>query len=239
MRTNHLVIAIILAASAAGAASADTVDLRFLRTERGRSVKAITGAVAQDVFAGQLVHRFSSGTGLGPALAGDRITFCTDLFEYVTTTARTYEITGVENVPDPSMGGAKAAAIGDLYRFAEGSQSRGSTSDDFAAAFQIAIWEIVFDFSAVGGRSSMNVTSGGFQAKKTDGSSLASSIIGHLNNLFDAVGSFGARSADPGAIVGLHRVGAQDQIIEIPLPTPGLLASAGLLSVAAVRRRRA
>jgi hypothetical protein len=220
------------------AAMADTVNVQFLGSDQGRNVKVITASSTMNVFAGQLIHRFSNGTGEAAFLNGDRVTFCTDLLEYVTTTPKTYTLVGLDDVPGPSgMGLDKANAIADLYQYAAGTQSRADTNDDFAAAFQLAIWEIVFDFNALGGRSSVDVTAGGFKAKKTDGTALSSPITGYLNTLFNAIGSYSRN--DPGSLRGVTRSGSQDQIVEIPLPSPGLLAGAGLFSVAAVRRRRA
>lgn len=230
-------LAVAAAATFGSAAMADTVTVQYLGSDNGRNVKVITSSMNQNVFAGQLIHRFSAGTGEAAYLNGDRITFCTDLYEYVTSTPKTYTLVGLDDVPGPSgMGLAKANAIADLYQYAAGTQSRSDTNDDFAAAFQLAIWEIVFDFNTLSGRSSLDVNAGGFKAKKTDGTTLASVITGHLNNLFNAIGAY-SRS-DPGSLRGVTRSGSQDQIVEIPLPSPALLAGAGLLGVGAIRRRK-
>lgn len=239
MNVKSIAIAAGIASAAFAAASlANTVTVQYLGSQQGRSVRITTGSTTRDVFAGQLNHRFSNGTGEAAYLNGDRVTFCTDLLETVTSTPKTYTLVGLDDVPGPSgMGEEKAQAISDLYRYAAGTQSRSDTNNDFAAAFQLAVWEIVFDYTELGGRSSLNITTGGFKAKNTNNSALSSSITNHLNSLFNAIGSFGRTGA--GALRGVTRSGSQDQIVEVPMPAPGLLAGAGILGVAAIRRRKA
>ncbi|MEC9372910.1 MAG: hypothetical protein VYC34_03665, partial [Planctomycetota bacterium] len=208
------------ALSIAGLAAADTVDMKFVSTGEGRNVKITIGGSSQNVFAGQLVHEFSNGTGAAASLLGQIITFCTDLHEHVTSTKKTYDLVSVADVPNPTgMGLDRAGAVDDLYAFAAGSQFGGN--DDLAAAFQIAVWEIANDFDASVGRSSLDVTSGNFKARKTDGSALSSSIQGLLADLFDSVGDPGDLGVRTTSVWALRNDGAQDQLVEmIVIPTP-------------------
>jgi len=220
-------------------ASANTVDVRFVGTGKGQNVKINLNGSQQNVFAGQLKHEFSDGTGIGALLSGMHITFCTDLMNYVTSSKKEYEVVPLYEAPDPAMGVARAEAIRDMYSFAAGSQLLSSADNAFAAAFQLAIWEVAYDYLPGIGRSSLSVEDGDFAATRTNGSALSSAVLGHLNNLFDSIGTFN-RSIDPGpSIMAVRSDDHQDQIVIVPLPAPSLLAGAGLLGIASIRRRRA
>ena len=234
-------IAVSIVSAAGSAALADTVSVRYLGTGHGRNVKIIRGLQSENVFAGQLRHEVSNGTGIGLLLNGTHVTYCSDLNERVTTTTRTYEITSVADMPVPAMGTAKAQAIYDLYAHETLSESSAIT-DDRAAALQIAIWEIVNDYNPAVGRASLNIDSGNLRVQNTSGSSLSHAMRNALNALFDAVGT----GAGNGGHLGLINSGAQDQIIRgpepfvvIPLPGPAAMGMAGLTLLAARRSRRA
>ncbi len=231
---------------AAASALADTVQMHFVETGQGRSVRINMNGNKKNVFAGQLIHSMTGGVGVGAMLNGLYVTFCTDIMEYVTPTAKTYDVVDVEDVPAPAMGLDKAAAILDMYNYANGQQLDDSVSNDFAAAFQIAVWEIVNDFTLVGGRSSLSVSDGSFKTTKTDGSTLSLSIRNYLDDLFDAVGLFGGVDRAGYDVLGLrsmaqgNKPGSQDQLVEIPmvpLPSAAGLAAAGLLGLSSRRRR--
>lgn len=240
MKTRFAITAVAMLSTGA-IACADTVDLNFLGTGKGRNVRISIGGDSLNVFAGQLRHNFSNGTGAGADLSGEILTYCTDLLEHVSSSTKTFDIVDLTMVPDfQPMSAARAGAITDLYRFAAGSQLSASASKDFAAAFQIAVWEVVTDFDLGQGRSSLDVEDGAFSAFKTNGASLASGVQGHVTSLFDAIGSFTTPDSRNTQILALRNEGAQDQLIEQIIPTPmaGMLGLAGFAGVASVRRRR-
>ncbi|MCL4740647.1 MAG: hypothetical protein KJZ54_00425 [Phycisphaerales bacterium] len=227
--------AVIAVAGFAVAASADVVEMKFTGTGQGRNVKVTIGDKSMGVFAGQLKHSILSGTGLGADLVGDHLTYCTDLYEYVKSSPTTYTIVTLPEMPDSSpMGFARAGGVYDLFAWAGGQQFDPGIAKDFAAAFQIAVWEIVTDYDPSIGGASLDVTAGALKVKDSGGGPLSSGISGHLAAMFDAVGSDSARRG----IVGLRSFGAQDQITVIPAPGPFALAAAGLALVVPRRRTR-
>jgi len=228
-----LIAAAALAVSA-GLASAGTIDVRFTGTGAGQTIHVNSPSLNGNVFAGQLFHTLSNATGPEAQFNGDYVTFCTDLSQHVTSTIRTYDLVAIDLMPNSTpMGAAKAQALTKLYASAGGSQLLGGTSSELGAAFQIAVWEIISDYnpSLIGG--GLDVTAGTFRATKTDGSTLSSSVRGHLTSLFAAANTEGGVGA---GIMGIRSSTAQDQII--PVPTPGAFALAGLGGLCLVRRRR-
>lgn len=237
--TTRFAIAAIAALGAGSAALADTVDVKFLGAGQGRVIKFDLNGKRHNVFAGQLEHRFSNGTGVGARFEGDLLTFCTDLMEHVSQDTDTFDVVDPQFAPNPAMGEARADALRDIYAFAGGAQLARGADRDFAAAFQLAVWEIVYDFDSDEGRSSLDVESGAFESYKRNGSRLSTAIRDHLADLFAAVGSFEERG-DFG-LFAVTNNGKQDQLVGtpmVPLPTPGALAFAGLLGVAGARKRR-
>lgn len=230
---------VIGALALASAARADTVRLRFVGTGLGRNVQTTYGAVTQNVFAGQLRHEFSNGTGtVGSTLTGTLLTYCSDLTQYVTTSFKPYQVVELSQVPNPAMGSAKAEAIRNMYAFAHDAQfatTDNNSNKDLAAAFQIAVWEIAFDYS--GGRGSLDVETGDFRARRTNGGALSAGIMAHLNNLLNATGTRGEYKR----LYGLKNDSSQDQIVQtrlVPLPTAAGMGMTALIAMGARRRRR-
>jgi hypothetical protein len=225
---------IVVLAMAAGSAAADTVRMEFEGVGSGRNVRVSLGSNTINCFAGQLVHSFSNGTGAAAGLTGNLTTFCSDLTQSVTSSGSTYTVTGIQNLPgsDP-MGSARAQAIYDMYAAAGGSQM-GSDAD-MAAAFQLAIWEVVYDYNPADG-GSLNLAAGDLRAKSSLGTTLSSSILSRVSFLFGAIGS----NALQAGLMGFRNGSFQDQILQVQLVPVPLAAVAGLLGlgVAGYMRKR-
>ncbi|MBL9140708.1 MAG: hypothetical protein JNK53_02475, partial [Phycisphaerae bacterium] len=141
----------------------------------------------------------------------------------------TYEVLNVSDIPLSSpMGAVKAAAITDMYAWAAGYQY--TADNDFAAAFQLAIWEIVYDYTG-GPKVLADIYSGLFQATQTDNSPLNAGMSAALSALFAAIGTNGSAN-----LVGLGSESWQDQILEVP--GPGVISIGAIGLVMAGRRRR-
>ncbi len=232
---SKITIASMVAASIGVVASADVVTMKFVGTGAGQNVKwRYNGGSEQSTFAGQLRHSITSGTGVGADWVGEHNLYCTDIFQYVTTSFKTFDIVSADLAPTSSpMGAARAQALYDVFSVFTDSALITGIGNEFAAAFQIAVWEIVTDFDGGIGRSSLNVDSGKFKVTRVNGSSSRTSTFNaHLNDIFDAIGA----NAKPN-VVALTNGGAQDQLFYVPAPGPIALAGAGMLMLA--RRRRA
>jgi hypothetical protein len=227
MRKITIVSAGVLALSAA--AHADFVDVAFTGAGYGRMVKIFSPGHTGDAFAGQILLTLTNSTGIN--LDGNWIAYCTDLAQNVNEASTTYEILPLASLPmSAPMGALKAAAIEDLYAAANGMQN--GTDDDFCAAFQLAIWEVVVDYS--GGPAGLGDLSGGlFAATATDGNPLSAGI---QNALAFLMGAIGANSGWP-YLIGLGNEEWQDQIIEL-VPGPGAVGVGALGLLFAGRRRR-
>lgn len=232
MKTSIYATMIAATVAAAGAAHASTITVQYTGTQRGQNVAIQSPDRTGNVFAGQLKHTLSDG----PAeLNGDWITYCADLAQGVSGTPRTFEVVDIAVLPgNAPMGAAKASAIADLYAFAGGSQLLATASNDFAAAFQLAVWEIITDYNPSETNFALGITTGNFRATRTDGNPLSSGVMNHLTSLFAAVGA----GHNPDTLLGLRSTTHQDQIIPVPAPGSAALAGLGLLCLAGRRRIR-
>lgn len=228
--------AVAAIACAACVANADTVDVKFIGTGKGSNATISLDNSNKSVFVGQLKHSFSNGTGAGADIQGDYVTFCCDLTQYVTSSPMTYSVETPDDMPHSpgysAMGADAAQAIFDIYKFANGAQLTGASSNAFATAFQLAIWEIVYDFDSQEAGNGLNTGNGAFKVQSLAGG-LATDINNHLTSLFAAIGNGGNGSG----VYGVASYCAQDQLVVVPLPAPAMLGMAGLGGLAIVRRR--
>ncbi len=235
--TNITKIALTAAAVAtiAGIASADVVSMKFLGTGAGQNVKwKLNGGSETGTFAGQLRHDITSGTGIGADFVGEHLTFCTDIYQYVSGSYKTFDIVALDAAPNSApMGLGRAQALYDIFSVYTDSAMIAGINNEFAAAFQVAVWEIVTDYNAGTGPSSINVDAGNFKLTKVNGSSSRSSAFnGYLSDIFGTIGTNASAN-----LVALSSGSAQDQLYYIPAPGPLALAGASMFMMA--RRRRA
>jgi hypothetical protein len=224
------ICSILAVAAIAGAANADTVKLQFAGKGAGSNVNITGPGYAGGVFAGQLRHAFTDGTGSAAAWTGTQTTFCVEVGEVVTNIPMTYQVKDLAEVPGypGAMQDDRAEAVSVLYGLAAGAQF--GTNNTLAAAFQVALWELVFDFE-FGDSSSIDLVGGAFKLNTTGSVRTQAELW-----LSQISGNYGTGSTP---LVGLHNHGKQDQVLMVPLPAPLAMGLAGLVAVAGVRRLRA
>lgn len=236
MRSAQGGVVVGLVAALAGSALAAPIAVDFTGTGMGTSATVSFNSgnssafTNRGLFVGQLKHTL--GTGLN---ARDFVTYCIDLTQYAGDGQ--FEVVGLRSAPvtnpAPSneweMNQGQADALNALYH----SFHNTIDSNSEAAAFQAAIWEIVFDWGTVDGGTfsagdTTNLTGGVVQIHNNVSNALYSSYL-------SAAESRGNTSSILGAIVSES---LQDQLLVIPLPSAGLMASAGVLAIGARRRRQ-
>jgi hypothetical protein len=230
------VIATAAVLALAGAAAADSVDLNYTGPAEGRSFNVVANGNATSVFAGQLTFTVANGSGsTGVRLNGPLTTFCIDVLEAIGPGQQTYDLAALQDAPvtaggiAPAMGADKASAIARMYTFAAGQQF--GTDRNKAAAFQLAVWEVIADF---GDNDPMSVASGDFRVT----SSINSGTQNFLNALLAA--AVDSSITEFQGLGALTNEGFQDQLYSVVVPLPGAagLAAVGLAGVGLVARRR-
>lgn len=215
------ILPFFIAAAVAGTASADTVNLKYLGTGAGTSVSITGPGPHSSVFAGQLRHEMD----------GQKVTtFCVEVAQLVGNgSTYTYDKVDASQVPGlpGAMGNNRKEAVRVLYDVAGGAQF--GSNNTLAAAFQVALWELVFDFQA-GDSTSIDLDDGAF--KLNSGGSVKTTASGWLGQIMANYGS------GQTALAGLHHDHKQDQVVVVPLPAPVAMGLAGLIGVAGLRRLR-
>ena len=226
----HIAASAIAIAAIASTASAEFVTVFCPGVGAGRNVSVTHKGAVRNVFAGQILLNLSNSAS--GTLNGSWRSFCTELdqYIYVNGAAQSYEALPLKDVPIPGapMGVLRAEAIGRMYAFANGAQY--GTNADYAAAFQIAVWEVANDYT--GDLASLSLAAGQLQ-----GPSIAAAITGHIATLLGAASNVGA-TVTP--LLGLGNASFQDQIVDptSPIPTPGAIAMLGLAALVGSRGRR-
>lgn len=228
--------AALVLATLAASAHADIVEMAFVGTGRGQNVHIAAGQTEMNVFAGQLLHNVTGGTGLGEQLLGANILYCTDVFEHATTQTSTFTVSALTEVPDSlPMSPAAAAAMAGMFAEADGAQFASDAPTAYAAAFQLAVWEVASDYDPQLGASSLDLSSGWFRASGYGQPDLPASVLDNVAGFFAA-----AARADQfdGWLFALRSDSYQDQLGARTVPTPGSTAAVTLGLILAIGRRR-
>ena len=193
-----------------------TADVSATRNGTTRSINDTTVGVFNFVVTND------GGTGLGPTIRS----FCADFFQDVSV-GNPYTFTPVafSALPDVNGNATKISKVTELYdRYYD-----VATTPQNAAAFQLALWEILYD------PTTTNLSSGNFRASDNPGAiSLAQ---GWLNTIGNPGIPDPARKYN---LTGLLSATGQDQIVPSgePIPAPAGVVLLAIGAVGLVVRRR-
>lgn len=217
-------------------ASANTIDLSFDGLVFGNSsLTARSTLNSSNFYAGAMQWSEIGNPG------NSFTTFCLEVTQLVSSTS-TYTITSLAGELDPiptldsgGMGETRARLMQSLFDNHYGSALNSAFE---SAAFQLAVWEIVYeDTLDQSGDVMFDVTSGTHRI--TGGSVLNNNSMLGLSAVDQAnIWLNGLSDTDVTTLQALTSGNSQNQVRMIPLPGPAGMAMAGLLGLAAVRRRR-
>lgn len=212
---------------AAGAATADTVEVRFDGVDPGERVRVYLDTDGNGTY--DYNQRITAGvmnwTNLDSGAAFD--TFCIELTEYISNGQvaeyTTHEdLTAAPRTDGVVISDTKADKISAFW-----GQFRHLVVDsDTASAFQVGIWEIVYDGDGV---LDLDYGSGSFALSGHDNYADTFGIASQWLNALDMNGPHAS-------LLTIANDGRQDQITQVP--TPGAAAAGLALFGLTLRRRR-
>ena len=221
-------LAAVTVAALAGSAFADTVNAKFTGVSPGQTVTMRLDGHSFNTSAGAFNFlRKASDPGTLPGFAPTFQGFCIDLTEYVQV-GHTYEwhTVSLGNAPTSDagpMGAANAARLGRLFANQYNGLATAANQSQAYAAFQLAVWEIVFD-------GDLNLSNGSLKCTSAPSGTI-SLAQSWLNTLGTGQGwSLIAIDDQPGCDDG-H----QGYVLT---PTPGAAALLGMGGLMGARRRR-
>ena len=229
--TAILGLALLLSAAPTWA-SLDTVDIRFDAMGASDTAKVYGGGhKGKSTPAGLLKCEIDSTSGLGDAFeTGSTIgVFCVELTQNASNHTKTYSITDA----DTYLTDEKAALISELWgRYYDSSwlTSTSYTTEQKTAAeaFQICVWEIVYEKDGSDLDVSSDGTCGDYGFYATN---VATKLANSMLTSLDGTGAM----AD---LIVLTNSCSQDYITASPVPEPATIAMLGLGMLAVTRFKR-
>ncbi len=233
-KSNRWAVALTIASAftaAATVAQAGTVDVKYLGY-KGGTIYTNLGNGGAGAFQWEKV----SGSGLPFPDGNQFISFCIDIFEHIKTTGVTSY-----NVVDPAAAPNNYAMVADkagLLSHWFGKYYQGNTLDQWtkneARAFQMGVWEIVFDdLNLIGDVFAGSFFVNGPNTARALAQNWFDDLTWKTGKTLDLV----AMSTPSGPAVGRY----QDQIVVVPVPAavyPGLILLTGLAASRKLRQRQ-
>ena len=162
----------------------------------------------------------SAGSGVDSSVPVTFDTYCVDLSQSVhSNTNYTFQVI---SMADAGYSALQRTLLTQLW----GASKASIDTKEESAAFQLAVWEIVYD-------TNLNTSNGTFKVNSSSSlRNAAQALVTNANNL----------ASNPAAtnfeLVVLRSSTAQDQITAIPVPSPGAAALAGFGGLLALPRRK-
>ena len=221
---------------AAMPARADFVTTTFSNVNPGEIVTITMNGASESGWAG--VYNFTNTSSNTGGLSSSFGGFCIDIGQdiYANQTVQ-FTVASLPNAPVPgkAMGLLRAELIGELWYQ---DYSLIGTSNSNAAAFQIAIWEIINETQTNNGKLDLNVLTGAFTVSDSD-----TTTLNTANSWLGALDLSGNGPQDPG-LIALTSMSYQDYAVQgVVTPAPagwilGLVGSMVLVLQMAWRSRK-
>jgi hypothetical protein len=191
-------------------ASADTIKATITNVTPSQTLGIVYNGHSENAWAGILQWKLNEGSTLG--LNSNFQTFCVEIAQNVYVNSKyTFNVVSASDTPYPTfstgMGAARADRLEELFgRYYD----IADDSNNNAAAFQVAVWEIVND-------DTLSLNAGAFKLS-TPSSTIGNLAQGWLNSING--------TGQTAKIGGLTSASYQDQVYFISMdPTPGPIPS--------------
>lgn len=173
------------------------------------------------IVAGYYKHDITAATGSGVYIADPLMGFCIDLSQSPAPTDATFDVVPLTEAPSPTfIGSTITPAKADLLQELWGRHYSLTMTNQQAAEFQLAVWEIIFETSGT-----YDIASGSLRSNDLNPGTNA--LLSSLNGL--------GPKAD---LVALTHPQYQDMLAQVPAPGAVCLSSFGLVVLGWLRVRR-
>lgn len=236
-----LIPALVAVGAMTGTAAATSLDIQYLGVDSLGTYHIRVDGSNKHVYAGRMTYRVDSGSHGSFTPGTSFYSFCVDLDQLVKSEPKPYDVhtngagdgLGIDDLAADTGGMGETRAKALSYLFLNHFEDAVSGSDRKASAFQLAVWEIIYEGTDSESLGTLNINQGDF--KVTGGNDDA---IDDAQDLLDEIaGLDGAFGDISNLLVGFGSTQYQDQLTLIPLPAPVLMGLAGF-GLAAVARRR-